>query len=298
MRAIPKASRSSAWLTRDDEIWKALPGVHFSAKQKHSRARLDEAVLSLSNENRSTLEKAADEKRKRRKIQTDERPLPNPSHSSQTVDGSFLRPVSENVRRERISKFIDATGNAATKTSICAVCAGRFFDSDISALKLCELQTDNILLPSKSHPSHVLTHGMLLHQNPDCFHNDANGIHSANVCFSCASHVHRNKTPPLSLANGMWVGAVPGELDILPLPERILVGRHFPAAYIVKLYPKKRGANSWCSKNLQSGLRGNVSTYRLNTEDIASMTDAQSCLLRLRSLRPPLVSLLLGQRIY
>ncbi|KAH9033534.1 hypothetical protein EDB85DRAFT_1851513, partial [Lactarius pseudohatsudake] len=95
------------------------------------------------------------------------------------------------------------------------------------------------------------------------------------VCFSCASHVHRNKTPPLSLANGMWVGAIPGELDILMLPEHILVGRHFPAAYIVKLYPKKKGANFWCSKNLQSGLRGNVSTYRLNTDDIASMTDTQ-----------------------
>ncbi|KAH9054566.1 hypothetical protein EDB83DRAFT_2225460 [Lactarius deliciosus] len=54
-------------------------------------------------------------------------------------------------------------------------------------------------------------------------------MHSANVCSSCASHVHRNKTP-LSLANGMWVGAVPGELSILTLPERILVRRHFPAS--------------------------------------------------------------------
>ncbi|KAH9177172.1 hypothetical protein EDB89DRAFT_1934750 [Lactarius sanguifluus] len=67
---------------------------------------------------------------------------------------------------------------------------------------------------------------MLLHQNPLCFHNDECGIHSANVCSSCASHVHRKKTPPLSLANGMWIGAVPDELNILTLPERILVGRH------------------------------------------------------------------------
>ncbi|KAH8987501.1 hypothetical protein EDB83DRAFT_1143780 [Lactarius deliciosus] len=95
---------------------------------------------------------------------------------------------------------------------------------------------------------------MLLHQNPECFHNDENGIHSANVCSSCASHVHRNKTPPLSLANGMWVGAVPGELSILTLPERRTAFR------CVKLYPKK-GASSWNSKNLQSGLRGNVSTH-------------------------------------
>ncbi|KAH9009398.1 hypothetical protein EDB85DRAFT_1881628, partial [Lactarius pseudohatsudake] len=105
--------------------------------------------------------------------------------------------------------------------------------------------------------------------------NDA-GISFADVCLSCASHLRREKTPPLSLANGMWVGTVPGELNILTLPERVLVGRHFPAAYIVKLYPKKKGARTWASpKGLQSGLRGNVSTYRLNTEDIAKMADGQ-----------------------
>ncbi|KAH9052892.1 hypothetical protein EDB83DRAFT_2225763 [Lactarius deliciosus] len=125
---------------------------------------------------------------------------------------------------------------------------------------------------------------MLLHENTECFDKDENGIHSAKVCSNCASHIHRKKTPPLSLANGMWVGTVPGELSILTLPERILIGRHFPAAYIIKLYPKKQGASSWCPKNLQSGLRGNISTYRLNTNDIASMTDAQ--------LMPPTSSIL------
>ena len=73
----------------------------------------------------------------------------------------------------------------------------------------------------------------------------------------------------------MWVGDVPLELQILTLPERILIARHFPAAYLVKLYPKKKGACSWPSANMQSGLHGNVSTYRLNTNDIAQMTHDQ-----------------------
>ncbi|KAH9022184.1 hypothetical protein EDB85DRAFT_1839326, partial [Lactarius pseudohatsudake] len=92
------------------------------------------------------------------------------------------------------------------------------------------------------------------------------------------------KTPPLLLTNGMWVGNVPGELQILTLPEHVLVGRHFPAAYIVKLYPKKKGSQSWSSKHLQSGLQGNVSTYRLNTDNIAKMTDTQ--------IMPPSLSIL------
>ncbi|KAH9178435.1 hypothetical protein EDB89DRAFT_1879858 [Lactarius sanguifluus] len=107
---------------------------------------------------------------------------------------------------------------------------------------------------------------MLLHDESLCFRTDNNDVHIAFVCPSCLSYLHRNKMPPLSLANGMWIGPVPGELKILTLPECILVARHFPAAYIVKLYPKKKG---------HSGLRGNISTYCLNTEDIAKMTDAQ-----------------------
>ena len=73
----------------------------------------------------------------------------------------------------------------------------------------------------------------------------------------------------MSLVNGMWIGEVPLELKILTLPERILVARFFPAAYIFKLYPKKKGARSWSTTGLHSALRGNVSTYRLNTDQIA-----------------------------
>lgn len=39
--------------------------------------------------------------------------------------------------------------------------------------------------------------------------------------------------------------------------------------------PMKTGARSWLIHGFHSGLRGNVSTYRLNTDDIVSMTDSQ-----------------------
>jgi hypothetical protein len=48
--------------------------------------------------------------------------------------------------------------------------------------------------------------------------------------------------PPKSRGDQLtWISDVPLELRVLTLPERVLVARHFPAAYIVKLYPKKRG---------------------------------------------------------
>lgn len=70
----------------------------------------------------------------------------------------------------------------------------------------------------------------------------------------------------------MWIGDVPLPLKILSLPERILVARFFPTTYIVKLYPKKKGARAWAlASSLHSGLQSNVSMYRLNTDQIAHM---------------------------
>ncbi|KAH9000485.1 hypothetical protein EDB92DRAFT_1831586 [Lactarius akahatsu] len=73
---------------------------------------------------------------------------------------------------------------------------------------------------------------MLLERNNNSLGRYENGTPFANVCGSC--------TPALSLANGLWIGDVPPLLNILTLPEQILIARYFPAAYIVKLYPKKR----------------------------------------------------------
>ncbi|GAW08120.1 ATP-dependent DNA helicase PIF1 [Lentinula edodes] len=71
----------------------------------------------------------------------------------------------------------------------------------------------------------------------------------------------------------MWVGEVPFELKILSLPEVILVSRYLAAAYVVKLYPKKRSAKWMSGDQLTSALRGNVASYYLKTEDVASMVD-------------------------
>lgn len=69
----------------------------------------------------------------------------------------------------------------------------------------------------------------------------------------------------------MWVREMPLELSSLTLPEQILVARYYSAAYVVKLYPKKKGACYWDAKTMHSTLHGNISTYRLNTQDVADI---------------------------
>lgn len=200
-------------------------------------------------------------------------PVENPSSpEASSVDG-FFHTVSDDCRKKRISKFIDATGNNALLETVCMVCAGRFKRTDTECVRLSHLEEKNLLSPTRPHDAHVLTNGMLLHRSPrtHAHQTDNAGFAVVDVCNPCVCALRRNKTPALALANEMWIGDVPLEIKVLMLPERILIARFFPAAYIVKLYPKKKGARFWANANLHCGLRGNVSTYRLNTDDIVSM---------------------------
>ncbi|KAF7305862.1 ATP-dependent DNA helicase [Mycena chlorophos] len=91
-------------------------------------------------------------------------------------------------------------------------------------------------------------------------------------CANTAARISRLElAPPLSLANNMWIGSVPFVLEILTLPEKLLIALYFPAAYVVKLFPKRGRHTKWNEETINSGMRGNVSTYRLNTKDIADM---------------------------
>ncbi|KAF9524534.1 hypothetical protein CPB83DRAFT_861085 [Crepidotus variabilis] len=106
-----------------------------------------------------------------------------------------------------VDRFIKATGNDALKM---AVCAHR-----------------ERLKPHKVHRAHTLFNGMLL---------DPNGVDTpaqkAMVCDECTTTLKRDKLPSYALANAMWIGHVPDQLKCLSLPERILIARYFPVAYI------------------------------------------------------------------
>ncbi|KAF9553835.1 hypothetical protein CPC08DRAFT_620019, partial [Agrocybe pediades] len=80
------------------------------------------------------------------------------------------------------------------------------------------------------------------------------------ICHECLYSLKQCKRPKLSLANGLWIGELPYQLKNMTLPERLMIARHLPSAFIVKLYPKQRGATSWDKTQMHS----NVSTYKLD----------------------------------
>ena len=274
----PPMDTSSFWKRLSmREIVATLPHSTFSSKERRSRALLDDAVTRLPADQRAMLNCAAISKFCDANLCDDTRNTTNVLRPTIINDSEdcFFETVSEDCRRDRITRFIDATGNKATAVAACAVCAGSFFVQELYELRVSDLKTKNALAPSTPHAAQKLTDGMLLHMTPSSNRTGPNGDVFVNVCNSCMSDLKRNKTPKLSLANGMWIGDIPLELKVLTLPERILVARYFPAVYIVKLYPKKKGARNWCSPSgLHSALRGNVSTYRLNTEQIAHLASS------------------------
>jgi hypothetical protein len=254
------------------EIKETLPSFVFSSAEKRSRAKMENAVRNLPVEQQALLEPVVLAKRRKTHVGGEREPINHFRSSSPGDEAAFLETVSQDCRNERVSKFIDATGNEATAMTTCAVCAGSFFNKEIIEEKVSVLHAKNKLSPSKPHPAQALTYGMLLHNTPSSLYANEHGVLLAKVCNSCMSSLRRDKTPSLSLANGMWIGDIPLELKVLTFAERLLVARHFPAAYVFKLHPKKKGSRHWDTAGFHSGLRGNVSTYRLNSEDIAHMT--------------------------
>lgn len=179
----------------------------------------------------------------------------------------FMKSPSKQVVDAAMAEFIDRTGNAALAAGVCTVCARETAARDLSRLHLDSFPNSHRLVPAVPHPSHDIYNGMLLH--PLGLINEDAG----EVCAECLRALKSDRIPNFALANGMWIGRTPHELAYLTLPERILIAKFFPAAYVIKLFPKKKGTRFWDKSQMYSGLRGNVSTYQLDQAQIASMID-------------------------
>lgn len=172
---------------------------------------------------------------------------------------------------DMIAKFIEATGNAALRTMICGACAREMYAQDCKETKISDIPNKELLKPHRPHPAQQLFDSILLYPTA------VDQEHQSTVlCQECLSQLKNNRLPKLSLANNLWVGEIPFELRNLTLPERLLLARYFPAAYIVKLFPKGKNAYAWDRSQMHSGLRGNVSTYRLDPRQVASMIDGRT----------------------
>ena len=135
------------------EIADVLPGPTFSSKEKHCRAKLEEAVMQLPAHQRALLERAAVLKFRISSTSGNAAIVPASvvSPANATSEDEFFETVSEECRRGCISNFIDATGNKATAMGTCAVCAGSFPLQEIREVKVSDLRLEKKLTPTIRH---------------------------------------------------------------------------------------------------------------------------------------------------
>jgi len=186
------------------------------------------------------------------------------------VASQFMDSPSQETLNKIISDFIDATGNQALKTVACGSCAREMNMDECTETLLKDIPNRHLLIPHTPHPAHELVDSLLIY---------APGLGASkeaiHLCNECRNQLKKNTWPRLSLSNDMWIGEVPRELTNLTLPERLLLAKYFPSAYIVKLFPKQKNAHAWDRSQMHSGLKGNVSTYRLDPRQVASMIDGR-----------------------
>jgi hypothetical protein len=167
-----------------------------------------------------------------------------------------------------VKEFIDRTGNEALKTHVCACCALETESFKTSKVNIQHIPNSKLLVPTVPHSKHDLFNNLLL--EPQGVDQVTNVV---NLCDDCFLDLERNRLPAFSLANNMWIGEQPECLRSLTLVERLLIAKHLPTAYVVKLYPKQAGAAHWDSSQLYSGFKGCVSTYALDPKQVQSMVD-------------------------
>lgn len=245
--------------------------------RQHATEQMLVTIRSVIEEKR-TQQAARRQDAAQRRLQTqNERRTENASGSA--TDGhdssKYLALPTEEEYNAAVTEFYNATSNAALASAVCAVCGREVsrHQDRVEEVMLSELRGRETLRPQEAHPAHDLYDGCLLEPAGV---KDEDGIVMISTCRACREHLQRNTTAPpkLSLANHLWIGRIPWQLQTLTIPEQLLIAHLYPRVYVFKLYPK--GA-TWSpgSDTLQRAMRGTVSTYDLSLDDATRMLEGQ-----------------------
>ena len=200
-------------------------------------------------------------------------------------------PTPEEVKAS-YDAFRTATSSAALSLSICGVCAWQRLDQEvgITTVPLTNIPNAHRLVPRVPHAAHDIYEGGIL-LSPEGVVDIGKDTPDVQICAECMKELRKtvDRPPEHSLANDLWVGKVPWQLAVLTVPEQLLIAHAHPCAYVYKLYPKHLGRQVDDS-TYQRGIRGNVTTYALDTGGMADMVMGR-LLPRPRSILPSLISI-------
>ncbi|KAG8700858.1 hypothetical protein FRC09_005711 [Ceratobasidium sp. 395] len=249
-------------------------------QQRVSQAAQAKKAKSLAKKRQQQAERS---RRRRSKLKEESAHNP-PETASSTYN--FLGVPTEDQRKSCRRDFLAATSNEALSHAVCASCARKLFQNELTEVDYLSLKNRHVFHPTTAHPDHTLFDGMLL--EPESL-DAGDGKLIGWICKHCYSAHNRNNLPAFSLANDMWTGPAGLALSQLSISERLLIALRFPRGLIIKLYPRG-GRGSDHPDTLQSALRGNVTTYHTNAEDVVRMLEGQ-LMPRKTSILPSLIAI-------
>jgi hypothetical protein len=239
---------------------------------------LETAVqVKLQETEAARLAGAASRKRKRSENQTSHRVARRTELEEEDAHdiSKFMKLPTPVEVHDHYREFYDATSNNAVKMEICGVCAREVDvrEHKVEKERIQDIPSSARLIPKVLHPAHDLYDGKLLEPQGVHVHGDDTLV---NICLNCYKELSskRNGPPRYALANNLWVGRIPWELQVLTFPEQLLIAHLYPRVYVFKLYPKVRSGRCDPSQ-LQRGMRGTVSTYELDLSGVQSMLEGR-----------------------
>jgi len=239
---------------------------------------LDQAQLKRGEDAKRVASRHSSQKRKRdisRESDAEQQHgselSPEEPHVQETFQ--FLQLPRPAKTKQCYARFYAATSNEVVELCVCGVCAREcsIIADRVMAMPLTLMPNSSRLIPSVKHPAHHLYCGRLL-EPAGLVGEEMDPI--VSICQECLEELNKpgSLPPKMSLANSLWIGNVPWQLEVLTFPEQLLIAQLYPRVYVFKLFPKQQGARH---ETLQRAMRGNVSTYELNMDAIASMLEGK-----------------------
>ncbi|KAG8731290.1 hypothetical protein FRC11_004570, partial [Ceratobasidium sp. 423] len=174
------------------------------------------------------------------------------------------------------SHFYHASSNSALRKAICGVCARSLSLTKYTFSKIALNRIPNAerLCPTVKHPEQVLTGplGCLL-EREGCTWDREEMEWIVDVCCDCQKELQKTSSlpPKYSLANDLWIGPIPWALRQLTIAEHLLIAHVYPRVFIIKLFPKGNSRYGLPDDQIQRGMRGNVTSFELNENDVTKM---------------------------
>ena len=187
----------------------------------------------------------------------------------------YLMLPTEEERKACYCKFYEATLSVALSAGICGACAKECgaMDENLERMALSDMPNSYRLVPKTLHPAHDIYDGRLF--QPEAVETD--GQHTfMSICQVCLDELRKPGDKPLrySLANNLWIGCIPWQLQVLTFPEQLLIAHLYPRVFVFKLFLKRQGGVRQTS-GLQNAMRGNVCTYDMSMDGIAKMVQGE-----------------------